>query len=103
VTDKKKKYRSLVGVPIKVEVQPVQHQCDHVLSPEELAAQIDEARKGRAKVDSKYVNYADGRGHLFEYQLNYARFLDNMRHIITEAKARKKEDRYRSSHEIIIQ
>ena len=104
MTDKKKrKLRSLIDIPIKVEMSPVEHMSDHALTPDELALQIEEARKGKARVNSKYVGNAEGLGHLFDYKLDYARFLDNMKHIITEAKKHKEEDRYKNSHEMIIQ
>jgi len=86
----RKTLRSLVNdVPVKVEMQPVELTSDKVLSPEELADQIEEARKGKAKVDSKYVGNADGLQHLFEYKYDYPRFLDNMLYIIRENKKKK--------------
>lgn len=86
----KKSFRSLIDIPVKVEMQPVQHQSDRVLTPDELAEQIEEARKGKAKVDSKYVGFElDERGHLFDYKFDYSRFLENMSHIIKTAKANR--------------
>lgn len=102
MSELKKKYKSLLAIPIKVEMQPVEHASDRVIPVEELADQIDEARKGKAKVDSKYVGY-DEAGHLFDYRYDYVQFLDNMKHIIQEAKKRPKEDRYQNTHEMIIQ
>ena len=102
MSELKKKYKSLLAIPIKVEMQPVEHASDRVIPVEELADQIDEARKGKAKVDSKYVGY-DEAGHLFDYRYDYVQFLDNMKHIIQEAKKRPKEDRYKNTHEMIIQ
>jgi DNA gyrase/topoisomerase IV subunit A len=103
-TKPKKVYRSIAAIPVKVEMQPVQHQSDKVLTVDELAAQIEEARKGTAKVDSQYVGFElDERGHLFEYKYDYVRFLDNMTHILKEAKTRPKENRYKNTHEMIIQ
>jgi len=99
---KKKTFRSLLDIPIKVEMQPVEHASDRVLTTEELQEQIEEARKGKAKVDSKYVGYNEA-GHLFEYKYNYAKFLENMSYIIKVAKSRKAEDRYKNKHRMIIQ
>jgi hypothetical protein len=98
----KRKYKSLLAIPIKVEMQPVEHASSRVIPVEELADQIDEARKGKAKVDSKYVGY-DEAGHLFDYRYNYVEFLDDMKHIIQEARKRPKVDRYQNTHEMIIQ
>lgn len=81
-----KTYKSLKGIPIKVEMQPVEHQSDSVLSPNDLASQIEEARKGKAKVDSKYVGLGDGLNHLFDYKYNYGEFLSNMSYIIKKGK-----------------
>lgn len=86
----KKNFRSLIDIPIKVEMQPVHHASDRVLTTEELQEQIEEARKGKAKVDSKYVGFEfDERGHLFDYKLDYPRFLENMAKIVTSAKANR--------------
>jgi hypothetical protein len=88
-----KKFKSLIDIPIKVEMQPVEHASNKVLSPEELAEQIEEARKGKAKVDSKYVGFElDERGHLFDYKFNYTKFLDNMSHIIKTAKENRRKN-----------
>lgn len=71
-------------------MQPVHHASDRVLTTEELQEQIEEARKGKAKVDSKYVGFEfDERGHLFDYKLDYPRFLENMAKIVTSAKANR--------------
>ena len=103
----KRVYRSLASIPVKIEMQPVQHQSDKVLTVDELADQIEEARKGTAKVDSQYVGFElDERGHLFEYKFDYPKFLSNMSHIIKHAKQRRAEkpnDVYQNSHEMIIQ
>ena len=98
----KKQYKSLLAIPVKVEMAPVEHKSERVLTVDELADQIEEATKGKAKVDSKYVQYADA-GHLFEYKFDYVRFLQNMSHVIKEAKSRPKENRYKNTHEMIIQ
>jgi hypothetical protein len=99
---KKKSFKSIIAHPIKVEMQPVEHQSTSVLTVDELASQIDEARKGKAKVDNEYVGYAEP-GHLFDYKYDYPRFLENMSHIIKEAKAHRAEDRYKNPFPIIIQ
>lgn len=100
----KKSFKSIIAHPIKVEYAPAEHISDHALTVEELSVQIEEARKGKAKVDNEYVDFKlDERGHLFEYKYNYPRFLENMAHIIKEAKARPRENRYKNSHEMIIQ
>ena len=76
------------------------------LTTEELQQQIEEARKGKAKVDSQYVGFElDERGHLFEYKYDYVRFLENISGIIKNAKQRKSEkpeEVYRSPHKIRI-
>lgn len=99
--------KSILKVPVKVEHQPVEHQSDRVLTVDDLASQIEEARKGKAKVDSKYVGYDDlQRGHLYEYKYDYGRFLENMSQVIREAKKRRAEQPeavYKNSHEMIIQ
>lgn len=103
----KKTYRSITSIPVKVEMQPVEHQTNRVLTTEELQLQIEEARKGKAKVDSKYVGFElDERGHLFNYKLDYVRYLENMSHIIKQAKERKTkkaDEVYKNSHQMIIQ
>lgn len=85
----KKKYKSISAIPVKVEIQPVEHKSDSVLTVDELQKQIEEARKGKAKVDNQYVDYRNEAGHLFDYKFDYARFLENISHIVKEAKARK--------------
>lgn len=103
----KKSFKSIIAHPIKVEMQPIEHKSDRVLTVDELAVQIDEARKGTAKVDSQYVGFVlDERGHLFDYKLNYIEFLDSMKHILLtarERKANKPADVYKNSHKMIIQ
>jgi hypothetical protein len=78
--------KSLLEVPIKVEMGVVKHTSEHALTPVELADQIEEARKGTARVDSKYVGLGDGLEHLFEYKYDWAKFLKNISHIIREGK-----------------
>jgi hypothetical protein len=83
----RRKLRSIVDdVPVKVEMNVVNPITDKVLSTEELQIQIEEARKGRAKVDSKYVGNADGLNHLFDYSYDYAGFLADMSYIIKKGK-----------------
>jgi hypothetical protein len=101
----KKSFKSIIAHPIKVEMQPVEHKSDRVLTVDELAKQIEEARKGTAKVDSKYVGY-DEAGHLFDYRYNYVAFLDDMKHILKIArdrKANKPKETYQNPHRMIIQ
>jgi hypothetical protein len=96
--------KSILKIPVKVEHQPVEHQSDRVLTVDDLAEQIEEARKGKAKVDSQYVGYDDlARGHLYDYKLNYSNFLSNMSVILREARSRPRENRYKNTHEMIIQ
>jgi hypothetical protein len=100
----KRVYRSLSSIPIKVEMAPVEHVSNRVLTTEELSIQIEEARKGKAKVDSKYVGFElNEAGHLFDYKFEYVTFLDDMQHIIKQAKSRPRENRYKNTHEMIIQ
>ena len=98
----KKAYKSLINIPVKVEMQPVEHASNKVIPIDQLADQIEEAKKGKAKVDSQYVGYNEA-GHLFEYGFNYVEFLDNMKHIIQTARARPVEERYKNTHKMIIQ
>lgn len=90
---KSKKLRSLVNdVPNKAEFQPVHLKTDSVLGVDDLQKQIDEARKGKAKVDSQYVGFElDERGHLFNYKFEYTDFLGDISHCIAEGKRRRKE------------
>jgi len=74
-----KKFKSIIDVPIKIETGC---DSDHVLTPVELQEQLEVARKGKAKVDSKYVGNAEGLNHLFEYDYDYSKFLDTMSYII---------------------
>ena len=54
-----------------------------------------EAKKGKAKVDSHYVGNAEGLNHLFEYEYDYAEFLSNISYIIKEGKKRKEDGIWR--------
>jgi soluble cytochrome b562 len=85
----KKVYKSIAAIPVKVEIQPVEHKSDSVLTVDELQKQIEEARKGKAKVDNQYVDYRNEAGHLFDYKFDYVRFLENISHIVKEQKAKK--------------
>lgn len=85
----KKSYKSIAAIPVKVEMQPVEHKSDTVLTIDDLQKQIEEAKKGKAKVDNQYVNYRNEAGHLFDYKFDYVKFLDNVAHIFKEAKSRK--------------
>jgi len=105
LTPKKKSFKSIIAHPIKVEMAPVEHLSDRVLTTEELQAQIEEARKGKAKVDNEYVGYEEA-GHLFDYSYNYVRYLDNVAYVLAQAKERKanrKPDVYHNPHRMIIQ
>lgn len=84
----RKSLRSLVNdVPVKVEMQPVELiATDRVLTPDELETQIEEARRGKAKVDSQYVGNGDGLAHIFDYSYDYAGFLESMSYIIKKGK-----------------
>lgn len=95
--------KSLLKIPVKVEMSEVQHTSEHALTIEELSEQIEEARKGKARVDSKYVMFDNEGRHLFDYKLDYFKYLDNMQHILKEARERKEEDRYKNTHKMIIQ
>jgi len=75
--------KSITDIPIKVEMGVVKHTSDHALTPLELSDQIEEARKGTARVDSKYVGYS---GHLYSYEYDWSQFLKSMNHIIKEGK-----------------
>lgn len=101
----KKQFKSLLAIPVRVEMSEVQHNSNNALTVEQLAVQIEEAKKGKARVDSKYVGY-DNKGHLFDYHYDYVRFLENMKHIIKEAKDRKEQnaaDLYKNPHRMIMQ
>ena len=103
MSEEKKKYKSLLSVPVKVEMSEVKHSSQHVITVDELTIQIEEAKKGTARVDSKYVNYEE-KGHVFEYELNYPQFLEDITYIIKEGKKRRSSlDRYQNSHQMIIQ
>jgi len=78
--------KSIHDMEIKVEMGVVKHTSEHALTPLELADQIEEARKGTARVDSKYVGLGDGLEHLFEYKYDWPLFLKSITHIIKEGK-----------------
>lgn len=99
----KKKYKSLINdVPNKVEMQKKEHDLQNVLTVDQLEQQLSEAIKGKARVDSKYVDYQT-RGHLYDYQINYVQFLEDMSHIMKEVKKRPEEERYKSRLPLMIQ
>jgi len=47
----------------------------------ELEKMLSDAKKGIAKVDKHYVQY-DTKGHLFDYNLDYNKFLSNIEYIL---------------------
>lgn len=55
---------------------------------EELEVMLQEAKKGMAKVDKKYKDYKNP-GHLFEYDIDFDKFLNNINHILVESKGRE--------------
>jgi len=54
---------------------------------EDLEVMLQEANKGMAKVDKKYTDYKNP-GHLFEYDIDFNKFLKNIQHILDESKGR---------------
>ena len=46
-----------------------------------LEEMLKDAKKGIAKVDKKYVNY-DTKGHLFNYDIDFNRCLDDIHHLL---------------------
>ena len=52
---------------------------------EELEIQLKDASKGIAKVDKKYVDY-DTKGHLFDYNLDFPRFYEDIGYILERLK-----------------
>ena len=48
---------------------------------QELEKMLKEAEKGIAKVDKTYVNY-DVKGHLFQYDIDFNKFLNNINYIL---------------------
>lgn len=53
------------------------------LSIKELENELENIKSQLAKVDKEYVNY-DNRGHIFDYSINYAQFLEDIAIVITE-------------------
>ena len=53
----------------------------------DLEAMLQEARKGRAKIDKQYVDF-DKKGHLFDYNINFNQFLDDINYIFKKHKER---------------
>lgn len=74
-----------------------------MITLQELEKQLSEAKKGKAKVDSKYVGNADGLNHIFEYKYDYAKFLENISYIIRQAKEREKLNINNKLDNVIIQ
>jgi hypothetical protein len=98
---KRKITKSILDHPVKVEMGIVKHTSSHALTTEELAIQIEEARKGTARVDSKYVGLGDGLEHLFEYKYDWVQFLESILHIITEGKkvnSAENDSHFHSTH-----
>jgi hypothetical protein len=50
---------------------------------EELEQMLKDATKGIAKVDKTYVNYKE-KGHLFQYNINFKEFLENINYILSK-------------------
>jgi hypothetical protein len=93
--------KSIAAVPIKIEMGVVKHTSEHALTPLELADQIEEARKGTARVDSKYVGLGDGLEHLFDYTYDWPKFLESIGHILREGKkvnAQIKDQHFHGTH-----
>jgi hypothetical protein len=57
-----------------------------MITIDELEKQLSEARKGKAKIDSKYVGNAEGLPHIFDYNIDYIKFISNIFYIIKEIK-----------------
>lgn len=53
------------------------------LSIKELEIELENIKSQLAKVDKEYVKY-DNRGHIFDYSINYAQFLEDIAIVITE-------------------
>jgi len=66
------------------------------LSIVELEAQLEEAKK--SLVDKKYVGY-ENNNHLFDYDIDFSRFLEDISHILNEAKKLPDDsnDRYKKA------
>jgi len=54
------------------------------ISIEKLEKQLDETKK--ALVDKKYENYTQNETHLFDYNINFNRFLEDISYILEKAK-----------------
>ena len=57
----------------------------HNLDINDLEQQLLEAKKGIAKVDKKYVDYEDS-NHLFDYDIDFGRFIEDVAHIMNSIK-----------------
>ena len=53
----------------------------------DLETMLQEARKGRAKIDKQYVDYED-KGQLFDYKIDFTQFLEDIDHMF-KAQAKK--------------
>jgi len=54
---------------------------DTNITIDELEDMLQEAKKGRAKVDKQYVDYKD-KGQLFEYKIDFNEFLEDIDYIL---------------------
>lgn len=57
------------------------------ISVKELEQMLEENSKLLAKIDKEYVGYEE-KGHLFEYNINFETFLNDIAHVIKSYKAR---------------
>ena len=65
--------------------------CDVESKPidiNDLEVMLQEAKKGRAKVDKQYVEYED-KGQLFEYDINFSVFLEDVDFLFQAVKERE--------------
>lgn len=58
------------------------------LSIKELENELENIKSQLAKVDKEYVNY-DKRGHIFDYNISYSQFLEDIAVVITEGIAKR--------------
>jgi hypothetical protein len=72
----------------KLKQQEQQESEPENININDLEAMLKEAKKGIAKVDKIYVNYEE-KGHLFDYDLDYNRFLGDITNLL---KIYKKEE-----------
>jgi len=63
------------------------------ISISDLENQLKDAKK--SLIDKKYKNYSE-QGHLFDYEINFTRFLEDISYILEKSKEiNSKEDFYR--------